>query len=210
MKIKIWIFIVVLSLLVSSCSSSATPTADAQSISNTAVAEANTLMAETQAAIPTETLPPPTEAPTLTALPTLTSLPSPTLDPLIASPTGIPTFTPEVPVATSNSSGGTDPCNKPLTSWQGPNTRIVITNETKPQGTIVLSLYVVTDLGECGYLNVYSDSLIGPVGYYSAGAFVNGKKNFKVFGGFRLNGGSWQILVRNESIVARAGCYPDC
>ena len=80
-------------------------------------------------------------------------------------------------------------------------------NETRPRGTIILSLYVVTELGECGYL---TDLSRGPVGQYSAGAFVEGKKDFKVFGGFRITEGSWKITVRNDKIIALGSCYPGC
>jgi hypothetical protein len=31
-----------------------------------------------------------------------------------------------------------------------------------------------------------------------------------VFGGFRITQGSWTIVVKNESIVAQGGCYPNC
>ena len=208
MKKNLWIIIAILSLLVSSCGAVATPTANPVDVQNTAVAAAFTMVAETQAAIPSATPLPPTDAPTLTPLPTETLLPSPTLDPLVASPTNIPTFTPAGSTSSSNPSG--DLCNQPLTKWEGPSASLTVSNETKPKGDIVLSLYVVTELGECGYLYVYSDSLSGPVGQYSAGAFVNGKKNFKVFGGFRITEGAWKIVVRNESIVALGGCYPDC
>ncbi len=207
MKKNIWIIIAILSLLVSACGSAGTPTVDPVNVQNTAVAAAFTMVAETQAAIPTATPIPPTEAPTLTPLPTETPLPEPTLDPLIASPTIIPTFTQAA--STSSSSSG-DPCNQPLTKWQGPSASLTVSNETNPKGEIVLSLYVVTDLGECGYLYVYSDSLIGPVGQYSAGAFVNGKKDFKVFGSFRITEAAWKIVVRNKDIVALGGCYPNC
>lgn len=210
MKKNIFIIIIaVFSLLISSCASAgAVPTTNPVDVQNTAVAAAFTMVAATQGAIPTATVPP-TEAPTLTAIPTETPLPSPTLDLLAATPTQIPTFTPEVSTSTSNTDGS-DPCNKPLTTWAGPSATLTVTNETKPKGEIVLSLYVVTDLGECGYLNAYSSSLSGPVGQYSAGAFVNGKKNFKVFGGFRINGGSWRIIVRNDYIFAQGVCYPNC
>ena len=207
MKKSIWIIVVLLSLLVSSCGAKATPTVNPVDVQNTAVAAAFTMVAETQAAIPTATPVPPTETSVPTALPTVTPLASPTLDPLLASPTIIPTFTPGASTS-SNSSG--DPCNQPLTSWNGPSASLTVTNETKPKGTIILSLYVVTELGECGYLNVYGNSLSGPVGQYSAGAFVDGKKSFKVFGGFRITEGGWRIVVRNDSIVALGGCYPNC
>jgi hypothetical protein len=208
MKKNVWIVIAVLSLLVSSCGSAGIPTVDPMDVQNTAVAAAFTMVAETQASIPTATPLPPTDTPTLTPLPTETPLPSPTLDPLVASPTALPSFTPAA--STSSNTGGGDPCNQPLTKWEGPSASLNVVNETKPQGDIVLSLYVVTELGECGYLYVYSDSLSGPVGQYSAGAFVDGKKSFKVFGGFRITEGGWRIVVRNDSIVALGGCYPNC
>jgi hypothetical protein len=120
-----------------------------------------------------------------------------------------------IPTATrSQSTGSTqDDCNKALTAWEGPTAKLNLANETKPKGTVTLSLYVVTELGECGYLSQQfesSGSLSGPVGQYSAGAFVDGKKDFKVFGGFRITQGSWTIVVRNESIVAQGGCFPNC
>jgi len=202
------IIIAILSLLISSCGSAGTPTIEPQDVQNTAVAAAFTMVAQTQAAIPTATPLPPTIAPTLTPLPTETPLPSPTLDPLVASPTTLPTFTP--PAASTSSNTGGDQCNQPLTKWEGPSANLSVVNETKPQGTIVLSLYVVTERGECGYLYVYSSSLSGPVGQYSAGAFVDGKKDFKTFGGFRITEGNWKIVVKNDSIVALSGCYPNC
>ena len=98
-------------------------------------------------------------------------------------------------------------CNKPLTAWKGPTATFSILNETKPEGKLVLSLYAVTEFGECGYLNDISK---GPAGMYSAGAFVDGKQSFKVFGGFRITEGNWKIIVRNDAITAVARCYPHC
>ncbi|NJC95774.1 MAG: hypothetical protein C3F07_20210 [Anaerolineales bacterium] len=206
MKRGIWITILILSLLLSACGAQAAPTADPADVQNTAVAAAFTVVAQTQAAVPTNTPIPPTATASSTPPPTNTPLPLPTQDSLSAVPTTIPTFTAQAP---SNSSGG-DPCNQPLVSWEGPTANLSITNETKPQGDIVLSLYVVTDLGECGYLYVYGNSFTGPVGQYSAGAFVSGKQNIKVFGSFRITQGSWRIVVRNDKIIALGGCYPNC
>ena len=188
---------VVLSLAASACAPQATATANPLDIQHTAEAAAFTMIAQTEEAVPTATLVPPTETPT----PTLTPIPSPTSD--------------EIPTATrSQSSGSTqDDCNKALTAWDGPTAKLNLANETKPKGTVTLSLYVVTELGECGYLSQQFEangSLSGPVGQYSAGAFVDGKKDFKVFGGFRITQGSWTIVVRNESIVAQGGCFPNC
>jgi hypothetical protein len=212
-------------LLVSACSPQAAPTMNSQDIQHTAEAAAFTVVAQTQEAQPTNTPLPPTATVTLTPVPTLTAIPNLTANPTLATSsattalptiaetlaapsisTSVPTSRPtSVSVDTSGSSA--DDCNKPLTAWKGPTATFTIKNETKPQGEIVLSLYVVTPLGECGYL---TDISRGPAGSYSAGAFVNGKKNFKVFGGFDIQEGSWKITVRNDKIIAMGSCYPNC
>lgn len=204
MKQKSWVGMVVFSLLISACGSPTTPTVNPVDVQDTAVSAAFTVVAETQAAIPSATPLPPTELPSPTPLPTETPIIFATNDTLVGITTSIPTFTPQ------STTSDQDPCNKPLTSWQGQSANLNVVNETKPQGTLVLSLYVVTDLGECGYLYVYGDSLSGPVGQYSAGAFVTGKQNFRVFGGFRITQGGWKIVVRNDKIVALGSCYPNC
>ena len=182
---------VVLSLAASACAPQATATVNPLDIQHTAEAAAFTMIAQTEEAVPTATLVPPTETPT----PTLTPITSPTSD--------------VIPTATrSQSSGSTqDDCNKALTAWDGPTAKLSIANETKPKGNIVLSLWVMTELGECGFL---ADLSAGPIGQYTASTFVDGKKDFKVFGGFRITQGSWTIVVRNESIVAQGGCFPNC
>lgn len=198
MKRSALILGVVLSLAASACAPQATPTINPLDIQHTAEAAAFTMVAQTEESIPTATLQPPTETSSPTALPTLTPISSPTSAVLLSA-----TATPA-----PQSSGPTqDDCNKALTSWQGPTAKLSIANNTKPQGKIVLSLWVVTELGECGFL---VDLSSGPVGQYSAYAFVDGQKNFKVFGAFRITPGSWKIVVRNESIVAQGGCYPNC
>lgn len=194
-----------LTLMVSSCSAPAAPTIDAASVQSTSVAAAFTLVAQTQAALPTNTIVPPTETPTQTPLPTNT----PTLE-SIATPTEISLPT-DLPLPTSTpQSAGNDPCNHALVTWQGPSASFTMVNETKPQGNVILMMSVVTELGECGWLHIYSDSFTGPIGNYSAGAFVNGPKNFKVFGAFRIKEGGWKIIVRNDVITAQGSCYPFC
>ena len=200
----------VLAVLISACGApAATQAIDPASVQNTALAAAYTVIAATQSAIPTNTTIPPTETLTPAPLPTDTSVPSPTLDAFVTPtsillPTELPTFTPEP------STSGNDPCNKPLLSWQGPSASFTIVNETKPQGKVLLLMSVITQTGECGYLNIYSDSFSGPAGTYSAAAFVDGKKSFKVFGAFQIQAISWKIVVRNDVIVAKGGCYPNC
>jgi hypothetical protein len=208
MNNKVSTIAVVLLLLLSACApkAPAVPTTSPLDVQHTAEAAAFTMVAETQAAMPTNTSIPPTATESPTALPTLTSIPSPTADALLATPTGIPTLAPQATTA-SNSGTTVDNCNKPLTSWEVPTASFNIVNETKPQGKITLSLYVVTEFGECGYL---ADLSQGPVGSYSAGAFVDGKQSFKVFGGFQIREGNWDIVVRNDIITALGGCYPSC
>jgi hypothetical protein len=209
MKRKTIIYAMLLAVLVSACGApAATPTIDSASVQNTAIAAAFTVVAQTQAAIPTNTSLPPTATPTQTSLPTDTPAPSPTLDPLatptvILLPTDLPTFTPQPAVASND-------CNKPLLSWQGPSASFTMVNETKPAGKVILMMSVLTKTGECGYLHIYSDSFTGPAGSYSAAAFVDGKKSFKVFGAFDIQAISWKIIVRNDVIVAKGGCYPNC
>lgn len=206
MKKGIWISIIILSLLLSACGTQATPTTSAADIQNTAVAAAFTVVAQTQAAVPTNTTVPPTETASPTSPPTFTPLPSPTIDSSLMSPTAIPTFTAQ---PTSNSSNG-DPCNQPLLTWQGPSANLSISYDYTPQkkdDKVVLSLWVMTDLGECGFLH---DLSTGPVGQYTAAAFVDSTKDFKVFGGFRITQGSWKIVIRNDDIIALGGCYPNC
>ena len=202
MKIRTLCYTILLAALSSSCAAPAAPTLEPVDAQNTMVAAAFTFVAETQAAIPTSTAVPPTEIPT--QAPTQTPLPSPTVNPLLLTPTGIPTFTPQ-PAA-----GNDNPCNQPLVSWQGPSASFTTVNETSPKGKIILLMSVATKYGECGWLHIYSDSFSGPPGSYSAGAFVEGKKNFRVFGAFEIKTGGWKIIVRNDVIVAQGACYPKC
>lgn len=201
-------------MLASACGPQGTPTANPADIGHTAEAAALTMVAETQAAVPSATPVPPTNTAAPTLPPSSTPLPLPTSETPQVNLAGAPTFTPQVPPLqpTSNSGGegGQANCNQPLTSWQGPTANFSIANQTKPEGTIVLSMYVVTDLNQCGYLIITGNSFSGPVGNYSAGAFITGKQNFKAFGSFRITEGNWSIVVKNDSIEARGGCYPNC
>jgi len=200
MKKYLWASIIILSLVISACGAQPTESPiSGDDVRLTSESIALTIVAETQAAIPTSTA---TEPPTATSAPTDTPIPStPTIDAFLTTPTST------VQVA---SAATEDPCNKPLLAWQGDSASLNIYYEYKPQGkddTVVVSLWVMTDLGECGFLY---DLSTGPIGQYSARAFVNGKTNFIVSGGFRISPGSWKLIVRNDSIVAQGGCYPNC
>lgn len=212
MNRKLLLMGVVFILLASACGPQGTPTANPIDIQHTAEAAALTMVAETQAGVPTATSVPPTDIPSPTSPPTSTPIPLPTSETPGSIPVGAPTFTQAAPQAqpTAGSGGGENNCNQPLTSWQGPTANFSIANQTKPQGTIVLSMYVVTELNQCGYLIITGDSFSGPVGQYTAGAFITGKQNFKAFGSFRITEGNWAIVVKNDSIEARGGCFPNC
>lgn len=218
MKQKALILVVILILVISACAPKSAPTASPVDVQHTAEAAAFTMVAQTQESVPSNTPVPPTDTATATLPATLTPIVSPTLENLLTATTALPTtagLTTAVPSANipatsvppSSSTSSNDNCNKSLTAWDGPTATFTIVNETKPQGKIILSLYVVTDRGECGYL---ADISKGPVGMYSAGAFVEGKKDFKVFGGFRITAGEWKITVRNDKITALGSCYPGC
>lgn len=207
MKQKVLILAVMLIFLIAACAPKSAPTASPVDVQHTAEADAFTMVAQTQESVPTNTPVPPTDTTTPTLPATLTPIVSPTLENLLTATTALPTGLPATTGSSSSSNSGNDNCNKPLTAWAGPTATFTVINETRPEGKIILSLYVVTDRGECGYL---ADLSRGPVGNYSAGAFVEGKKDFKVFGGFRISEGEWKITVRNDKITALGSCYPGC
>jgi hypothetical protein len=185
-------------------------------IQGTAQSAALTIVALTSQAMPTNTPVPPTPTASPIPLPTDTPPPLPTLPTQEALATGVALPTTAAgspftqPTASGSGNSNQDPCNQALTAWQGPSASFNVANQTKPQGTIILSMYVVTDLGQCGYLVISGDSFTGPIGQYSAGAFISGKQNMKAFGSFRITEGSWKIVVKNDSISAAGGCYPNC
>ena len=121
-----------------------------------------------------------------------------------------PTNTP----AQSSAAGSNDPCNKPLTAWDGESAKLTLKNNTKPKGTVTASLFFNASFGECGYISAQFDNsttLTVPVGVFSAGAFVDGPKDFKIFGGGEITRpGGYSLWFENESIILRAGCAPNC
>ena len=135
--------ILIITLIISGCGArggQATPTVNAVDLQSTIAVAAFTIVAETQAAIPTATPPPPTETPTNTPAPTVT------FPPLPASQVTL------TPVPNSNSGGG-DPCiNKVLpASLQGETVKIRINNSTK--AALAISVYLNQTVPQivCGY-----------------------------------------------------------
>ena len=180
----LYIILILMVAALAACGPKPAPTMSPAGAQGTAIAAAWTVVAMTQASIPTATPVPPTETPRPTALPTWTPQPAPTFS--ASFPTqpmfvGVPTNPP--------SAGGptADSCNLPVSSkaaGQKVNTRIINLTD----GNVVLSLYLSkTVFNECGYYSFH----IGPntsitaellEGSYWAGAFVTGKKDSKAFG----------------------------
>src|SRR5574341_45866 len=108
--------VVAMTVIISACGAKPVPTMASADVQSTAVAAAFTIVAETQAAIPTSTPLPLTE----TASPTLPATNTP-----LALPTLAVTFTP-----TSASNAGGDPCaTRVLSSPKGKETVIRVVNE---------------------------------------------------------------------------------
>jgi hypothetical protein len=163
-------FIAAMTLIISACGAEPVPTMSAVDVQLTAVAAAFTVVAQTQAAIPTATPLPPTATASPTPLPTNTSALLPTLQ---------ATFT---PAPASNASG--DPCANRVLSWspKGRPTTIRIVNTTKAAVTVSVYLNETLDHNECGYRS-YSLSSRGDVvisdlvqGCYNLWAFNNDQK----------------------------------
>lgn len=188
----------VLAFVVSACGAPATPTVDSLSIQNTAVAAAFTVIAETQAAIPTLTPIPATATSTQTPLPTETPFPTET-------PTAGLDATATVAAA---SGGNTDPCNAPLPSGPlGQPTKIKLENNTG--APITVSIYMnLTPFGQCGYrgYNLGKNDAITitdlPQACYNVGVFVNDpNKPSKAFGyGCINNPDQWTFVINKDSV----------
>ena len=206
-----WILYAISVLVLTACGPTPEPTMSPADVQGTAMAAAMTMVAETQAAIPTATPIPPTEPPTATPFPTNTVPPLniETLTPTLVQAIGVlPTNT------TAPSVGSNDPCNQPLTSWEGESAKMYLRNNTKPKGSVILALGFTTEMGECGIISAsFSDNatITVPMGVFWASAFVSGKKDFKVFGGDVINRtGNHSLWIENERIVLKAGCAPNC
>ena len=155
--IKQMLFVVAaVALLLSAACAQATPTVDPAQIQASAVAAANTMVALTQAAIPTGTDVP------ASPLPSPTELASPTPFVLATLDNSFPTASvPTLPSGTSSA----DNCNQPMSvNPAGHKTPLHIINTTK--GTVNLSLYLnKTVFGECGFARISPVPKGGSSGY---------------------------------------------
>lgn len=221
-------FLIIISILafaLAACGSPSEPALDPAAVQGTAMAAAMTMVAGTQAAIPSATPIPPTIAPSATPFPSSTIGPLGLTTPMGTLGVGvipttntlgvgvIPTNT--LPPTAAAPGSGNDPCNKPLTAWDDESAQMSLVNNTKPKGTVTLWMYFYqTQMGSCGYISAQFDSsttVSVPVGSFTTGAFVDGKKDFKVFGGGTLTRtGNYSLWVDNDAIRLKAGCAPNC
>lgn len=194
---KILILALATSFLVGACGPEPEPTLSVADVQATALAAAQTMIAETQAAIPTATPIPPTE----TASPTLPATNTPVLLPTLELPTNLP---PAQPTAA-------DICNDSkhlIPGVDGPKTRYQIINENNVpvNGSLYLSK---TPHGECGYRSFSvpkngSIVLELPIGCYSAWAWSTDPKKPINVAGYGLcanNTDKWVIKITSSRIV---------
>jgi hypothetical protein len=168
---KILPILIALTVLLTACAPQAAPTMSPADVQGTAVAAAWTMVAATQAAIPTNTPLPPTAVPSPTSLPTFTP----------AAPLVIPTLQPLALASPTTAAAASDPgdCVKPLAlSLAGPIKRVRIENESPGTVNLSLNLYKPNLFGQCGAIS-YSGLKKGsktiieiPNGYWYAYAWV--------------------------------------
>lgn len=157
----------IMAMIISACGGGtpAEPTVSPQDVQASAVAAALTIVAETNAAIPTNTPLPPTNTPEPTPLPTDTPVPSPTLDPAV-----IPTFTSAPQASTTQ-----NPCNRLLPNpVVGHPTKIRIFNNTKLDGVKISLYFENTAFGECGfaYIPIFSKNQSETYTHLTQGAYT--------------------------------------
>jgi hypothetical protein len=188
-------------ILITACAPQITPTISPVDVQNTAIAGAFTLVAQTQAAIPTATPLPPTEAPSQTPLPTNTPLATAILSTSAAT---------SVAAVASTSTAGGDHCATRILSWspKGRPANIQIINTTRAAITVSLYLNETADHFECGY-RVYeigsrSDLVITDMvqGCYTLWAFNNDQRTpVNAFGSGCINNpDKWTIEISQDRV----------
>lgn len=183
--------------LIACSAAPATPTRSMEQVQATAAAAAQTVIAQTQAAIPTETSLPPTGTPTQTPPATDTPQSLPTLPTLEATFTAVPQNT-------------VDPCSTRILSAspRGRETTIEIVNLVKAQVTVSLYLNETASWGECGYrsyvLGPRDSVLITDLiqGCYDLWAFNSDPKNLvNAYGSGCINNpDKWSFEISTGSI----------
>lgn len=190
-----------ITLVTSACAQQAAPTMNAADVQTTAVAAAFTMIAQTQAAIPTATPLPPTDVPTNTPLPTDTPVALPTLN---VTPT-----TAALSQPTTSGAATVDPCSNRVlgSSPKGKSTTILISNTTKAEVTVSLYLNETASHGECGYRSYVIKKNGGVTitdlvqGCYNLWAWSNSSSAVNASGGGCINNpDKWTFEIKENTI----------
>ena len=191
---------VLLATIISACGGQpAVPTISADQVQATAISAASTMVAQTQAAIPTITPLPPTA--TFTFTPIFTDTP-------VSSPTPAISPTPAPPTADPNA----DPCaTRVLSPTKGRETIIRIVNKTRQPVQVSLYLNETASHGECGYRGfnlarnndiVYHDLVQG---CYDIWAWSTGNDPFQTYGAGCINNPDKWTFEITEQVIKFVG-----
>lgn len=198
---KILAITIVLTTILSACGAGQpqVPTISPEEVQGTAISAASTMVAQTQAAIPTNTPLPPTA--TFTFTPVFTDTP-------VASPTLAVTLTSAPPTANPN----VDPCStRVLAPERGRETVIRVVNKTRQPVQVSLYLNETASHGECGYRGfnlarnsdiVYSDLVQG---CYDIWAWSTGNDPFQTYGAGCINNPDKWTFEITEAVIKFVG-----
>lgn len=188
--------------LLAACGPQATPTMSPADVQGTAVAAAWTMVAMTEAAIPTATPIPPTATPSPTLPPTNTPVPSP-----ISSLATLPP---------TQASGGENNCLRPLNMAEaGPTHPTLVKNQTGGSINLSLNLYNPNAFGQCGAISLSlgkngSQTVGLPAGDWFAYAWVTLQGSQSTSSGsFFVQPAQFdkiELCVRKDVIVYKPGC----
>jgi hypothetical protein len=190
-------------VLLTACGPQGTPTMSPADVQGTAVAAAWTMVAQTEAAIPTATPVPPTNTPSPTPIPSNTPPPPPT--------SSLPTAAP-----TQNTTG-TDNCVHPLNVAEaGPTHPTLIRNQSGGSINLSLNLYSPNAFGQCGAISLSlgknnTATVQLPAGDWYAYAWVtlSGGKSSTSSGSFFVQPAQFdklELCVREEIVVYKPQC----
>ena len=198
----------VIALLISACGAPPAPTMQAVDVQHTAEAAAFTMVAQTQAAIPTNTPIPPTDTPSQTPLPTNTPLPLPT-SATLATVSAVAAAPATVPVSTTAGNSGADPClTRVLSDPPGKETTIRVVNTTKLAVLVSMYLNETASKGACGYRSfnlaknndiVFTDLVQGCYNLWAWSENAKGKF-YSSGGGCINNSDKWTFEIRESNI----------
>jgi len=196
---RILLTFTLMAFLLAACSSASEPTLTAADVQGTAVAAAWTMVAATQAAIPTAT-----------PIPSATPLPTNTVPPLELQ-TQFPTQPFEMvpsPTATVNK----DTCNKLMDADpDGPTFPLKIINETKAPVTISIQITQKTPFGVCGYRSYQVGSrgnilVTFPQGVMYGFAWINDPKSPTTASGGPWkpnNTDKWTVYIKESGLYMK-------